>query len=323
MGSGVASRRLGRLVRQHWMMPLLGAAVLWLATAAITGTLSLRLLLLNATLATFLALAGLAQMAVVASGPGSFDLSIPYVIVLAAFTASAVMHASNSMIVPGILAGLGVGVGAGLLNGLLVIGPRIPPIVATLAVGYILFTPALQLQGPAAAGPSPSVVNLVHRQIDGASPVLIITLVICVMVALLFSRTVFGRQLHAVGQNRQAAALAGVKVSKIIVGVYLVSGLLGAATGILLAAYNAGAFINMGNVYLLGSLAAIVLGGTPVSGGVSSVAGTAIGALVITLLITVLQLSNLSAGWQDILEGLVVITVVILTSLRGRLNRTI
>ena len=311
---------LTRVGRQRWMMPFAGALVLWLVAAAITGTVSLRLLLLNATLATFLTLAGIAQMAVIASGPGSFDLSIPYVIVLSAFVASAVMHASNAMIVPGILAGLGVGAVAGLLNGLLVIGPRIPPIVATLSIGYILFTPAVQLQGAAAAGPSPAVVNLMHRQLDGASPVLAITLFICVIVAFVFGRTIFGKQLHAVGQNREAAALAGVRINRVIIGVYVVSGLLGACTGILLAAYNAGAFIGMGDVYLLGSLAAIVLGGTPVSGGVSSIIGTAIGALVITLLITVLQLSKLGAGWQNILEGLVVIVVVTVTSLRGRFS---
>ena len=74
----------------------------------------------------------------------------------------------------------------------------------------------------------------------------------------------------------------------------------------------------MADPYLLGSLAAIVLGGTPVTGGVSSVTGTAIGAVVITLLITVLELSKLGPGPQDILEGLVVIVVVTVGGLRSR-----
>lgn len=318
--TSVLMRVAREAVKQRWITPFIGALVLWLAAAAISGSLSLHLLLLNATLATFLTIAGVAQMTVVASGPGSFDLSIPYVIVLSAFITSAVMHGSNSMIVPAILAGLGAGVAAGLLNGLLVIGPRIPPIVATVSVGYILFTPALQLQGAAAAGPSPAVVSFIHKQADGASPVLGITVIICLIVAFVFGRTVYGRHLHALGQNRAAAALAGVKINQTILTVYAISGILGACAGILLAAYNAGAFIDMGDVYLLGSLAAIVLGGTPVTGGVSSVMGTAVGALVITLLITVLQLSNLGPGWQDIIEGLVVVLVVTLTSLRERVS---
>ena len=313
-----ARRGLAWVAGQRWIWPFLGAFALWLTASGISGSVSLKLLLLNATLATFLALAGIAQMVVVTSGPGSFDLSIPYVVVLSAFVASTVMHASDAMIVPGVLAGLGVGVGAGLLNGFLVVGPKIPPIVATLSIGYILFTPAIQLQQPAAAGPSPGVVTFIHQQVDGASPVLAITLFICGLMAFVFTGTVFGKQLHALGQNREAARLSGVHVNRVLVTVYVLSGLLGACAGILLASYNAGAFIDMGNVYLLGSLAAIVLGGTPVSGGVSSVAGTAIGALVITLLITVLELSNFGAGWQDILEGLAVILVVTITSLRTR-----
>jgi ribose transport system permease protein len=318
IGRPRAIGRLGWVLRQRWVWPFGGAIALWLTAAGLTGHVSLKLLLLNATLATFLALAGVAQMVVVTSGPGSFDLSIPYVIVLSAFVASAVMHAANGRLLLGIGAGLGVGIGAGLLNGLLVIGPKIPPIVATLSVGYILFTPSLELQEPAAAGPSPSLVDLVHREIDGASPVLLVTLVICVAMAFIFTGTVFGKQLHAVGQNREAARLAGVRINRVLLAVYVLSGFLAACVGILLAAYNAGAFIGMGNVYLLGSLAAIVLGGTPVVGGVSSVAGTAIGALVLTLLITVLQLSNLGIGWQYILEGVVVILVVTITSWRGR-----
>lgn len=313
----IASRRL---LTRLWVVPFASAIALWITAGVISGNLSLKLLLLNATLATFLALAGAAQMAVVTSGPGSFDLSIPYVVVLSAFVASAVMNGSNGLIVPGILAGLAVGVAAGLANGLLVIGPKIPPIVATLSVGYVLYTPALQLQGSAAAGPSPGVVNFMHRQLDGASPVLPITLVICALVTFLFTRTVFGKELHAIGQSREAARLAGVPLNRVLVSAYVVSGLLGASAGILLAGYNAGAFIGMGNVYLLGSLAAIVLGGTPVSGGISSIGGTAVGALVLTLLITVLQLSQLGPGWQDILEGSVVVAVVIATSRRVRVS---
>ncbi len=102
---------------------------------------------------------------------------------------------------------------------------------------------------------------------------------------------------------------------------FALAGLLGAVVGVLLAAYDGGAFQNIGDVYLLGSVAAVVVGGVPVTGGRSSVPATMLGALVMTLLVTVLEVSKLDAGVQDILEGVAVILIVVLAQL-GRTRQS-
>jgi ribose transport system permease protein len=96
---------------------------------------------------------------------------------------------------------------------------------------------------------------------------------------------------------------------------FMLSGLLGACLGIMLAAYAGGAFEDIGDSYLLSSVAALLVGGVPVSGGKASVAGCLSGALVMTMLITVLQVSHLSVGLQDLVEGVVVIAIVIFAQL--------
>jgi ribose transport system permease protein len=90
--------------------------------------------------------------------------------------------------------------------------------------------------------------------------------------------------------------------------------------GILLAGFDGGAFTTMGDAYLLGSVAAVVVGGVPVSGGVVSTASVMFGALVMTLLITVLEISKLAIGAQDLIEGVTIVAMVLLTSRRARVR---
>jgi ribose transport system permease protein len=148
----------------------------------------------------------------------------------------------------------------------------------------------------------------------------VVTVVIGAVVAALLGATVYGRYLHAMGQSRMAAELSGIRVRRMIVYNFMLAGLLGATVGVLLAAYDGGAFQNIGDVYLLGSVAAVVVGGVPISGGKSSVPATLLGALVMTLLITLLEVSKLSVGLQDVLEGIAVIVIVVAAQL-GRARR--
>jgi ribose transport system permease protein len=304
-----------------WVWPLAAALVLWLIACLLAGHFVVRLLLFSATLSVFLGLAGLAQMVVVTSGDGSFDLSLPYVMTLSAFISVGVMHGQNSRLIPGVLAGVAVAVAIGVANGVFVAGPKIPPIVTTLAMGYIAYTIVLEIGGQGSNLPSPALTSFVQHQVVGVSPVLAIEVAICIAVAFILKRTVYGVSLRAMGQNRRASYLAGVPVRRMIIANFAFSGLLAGCAGVLLAAYDAGAFLGMGDPFLLGSVAAVVIGGTRVGGGSSTVAGTALGALVMTLLITVLELSKFSAGPQDILEGAVVIGVVAIPAMIGGARR--
>jgi ribose transport system permease protein len=309
----------GWIGRNSWVLALGAALLLWLLAGAVSGHLSLRLLLVNATLATFLALAGVAQMVVIASGDGSFDLSLPYVITMSALLSAGAVSNAHTSSVWNILIALAAGLVVGLLNGVLTAGLSMPAMVASLSSGYIVYTVILLLEARGHFGVSVRLGDVIRAQADGAAVILIVTVVIGAILAYLLTRTIYGRHLHAMGQSRAAARLSGVRLARMIVANFALSGFMGAGVGVLLAAYNRGAFQNIGDVYLLGSVAAVVVGGVPVSGGRSSVPATMLGALVMTLIITVLQVTGLGAGVQDVLEGLTVILIVVAAQIaRGR-----
>lgn len=312
----VAPRRLRIAPSQAW--PWAAAIVLWLIACAVSGHFSFRLLLVSLTLAVFLGLAGIGQMVVLASGDGSFDLSLPYTITLAGYVSAGAVHlAAPERILIAIVGGMVVGAANGVLTAVL----KFPGIIASLAIGYVLFSVILFVEANSATSVSGGLYSFIRLEADGASAVLVIEVAISLVVAALLARTIYGRFLHAMGQSRPAAALAGVPVGRMIVVNFVVCGVLAGCVGVLLAAYDGGAFASMGDVYLLGSVAAVVVGGTPVSGGKTSVAGTLAGALVMTLLVTMLELTNASPGAQDLSEGLAVIVVVAGAGLAARIRR--
>jgi ribose transport system permease protein len=303
-------------VARAW--PWAAAVILWLIACAVSGGFSFQLLFASLTLAVFLALAGLGQMVVLASGDGSFDLSLPYTITLAGYiSAGAISAPAPERILIAVVVGMAVGAANGVLTAVL----KFPGIIASLAVGYVLFTVILFVEANPATSVSGGLYRFIRLQADGASAVLVIEVAIALVVAALLARTVYGRFLHAMGQSRPAAALAGVPVRRMIVTNFVVCGVLAGCVGVLLTAYDGGAFANMGDTYLLGSVAAVVVGGTPVGGGKTSVAGTLAGALIMTLLVTMLELTNASPGAQDLSEGLAVIAVVAGAGLVARVGR--
>jgi ribose transport system permease protein len=307
--------------RNFWIWSLAAALALWLLADALTGSFSVKLLLVNASLATFLGLAGVAQMIVITSGDGSFDLSLPYVITISAMLSAGVLGRAHSNAVYGIVLALITGTAIGCVNGALTSVLKMPAMVASLSVGYIVYSAILVLENLQFTGVSSTLGNFLRAETDGAAVVLAITAVLAVLAAILLTATVYGRHLHAMGQSRPAARLSGIRVNRMIVYNFALAGLLGAIVGVLLAAYDGGAFQNIGDVYLLGSVAAVVVGGVPVTGGRSSVPATMLGALVMTLLVTVLEVSKLAAGVQDILEGVAVIVIVVFAQL-GRTRQS-
>jgi len=294
----------------RWVWPLVAAVALWLIGGSLSGQLGPRLLLVNVTLSSFLALAALGQMTVVARGAGSFDLSVPYALTLAAFASATVMNGDDGRVVPGLIVGIAAGLAVGLVNGLLVVGPEVPPIVATLATGYIAFSIILALEGTGHAVPASGITSVLRLENSGVALVVAIAFVAWCLVGFLLRRTMFGFDLHAMGQSQQAAYMVGARVRLVTVGAFLLSGMIGGLAGILLGAYDGGVFTTMGNPYLVGSLAAVVVGGTSVQGGSTGVVATVLGALVMTLVVTVLEISHASIGVQDMVEGAIIIIVV-------------
>jgi ribose transport system permease protein len=308
----------GRAIpRPIWIWSYLGALVAWILIGIISSRLSLDSLRINAALAAFLALVALGQMLVVTGGGGGIDLSIPFVITFSAYWSAGVMNGRDSALVAGVAAGLGIGLAAGVANAFVVLGLGIPPIVGTLAIGFVADSGVNVYSSKTTLGaPSPALARFVRGSVLSVPWIVVVSAVLAALAGLLLGRTVPGRQLVATGQSVAAAELSGVPVARVRALAYVSSGLLAGFTGVALAAYDNGAFLNMGDPYLLASIGAVVLGGSLIAGGRSTAVGTLGGALFLTLIVTLMEVSRIAIGLQDLFEGLLIILVLI--AARGR-----
>ena len=306
----------------RWIWAALAVAVLWVVLSAVSGRWSVASLSGIVLSASFLTCVALGQMLVVTTGRGNIDLSVAGVLTQSAFLALVVVQGQDGRIWLGVLAALALGAGVGLVNAALVIWLRIPAIIATLATGYILASAALMTN---AADFGPRVVAPGLRWLAsgkwGEVPVFaLVTLAAVLATALVLRATVFGRRLSAIGQSRAAARLAGVPVNRVLVTAFVASGVLSALTGLVLGAYVGGAFLEIGQRYLLQSVAAVVLGGTLIAGGHGTALGPWFAAILLILMVTIMQILSLPRGTQDLLQGMVVILVLALAA-RGPARR--
>jgi ribose transport system permease protein len=299
--------------RNRWIWALLGVLILWALLSALSGQLSLSSLSGVAISSSFLVLVALGQMAVVTTGGGNIDLSIASVMTLSAYVALIVIGGHDSRLALGVVATLGLGLLVGAINAMLVLLARIPAIIATLATGYILATASL-LANRAIPGftIAPSLRVIATARVAGVPIMAIVAVAVVGVASLVLNRTVYGRTLSALGQNAIAARLAGVRTVRVAAGAFLASSVLAAFTGLLLGAYVGGAFLEMGQPYLLQSLGAVVLGGTLIFGGSATSVGTFFGAVLLVLIVTTMQIAQLPPGTQDVVEGVVIIAVLAL-----------
>ncbi len=311
--------------RNRWIWSLLGVLILWALLSAVTSQLSLSSLSGVAISSSFLALVALGQMAVVTTGDGNIDLSIASVMTLSAYIALIVIGGHDSRLFLGVVVTLGLGLFVGAVNAALVLVARIPAIIATLATGYVLATASLLANRAIPGFTIAPMLRAVATARIGGVPIMALVAVIAVIAAsIVLTRTAYGRTLSAVGQNARAARLAGVKTVRVAAGAFLASSVLAAFTGLLLGAYVGGAFLEMGQPFLLQSLGAVVLGGTLILGGSATAVGTMFGAVLLVLIVTTMQIAQLPPGTQDVVEGAVIIAVLALaggTGFRKRVKR--
>jgi ribose transport system permease protein len=209
------------------------------------------------------------------------------------------------------------------VNATLVVLFRIPAIIATLASGYILATATL-LANRAIPGfkVAPAIHYIATGRI-GAMPVIVLVAIgVTALFSLVLRYTAYGRMLSAVGQNVRAARLAGVRTSWVTASAFFTSSILASVAGMLLGGYVGGAFLEMGQPYLLQSLGAVVLGGTLIFGGSATPVGTLIGSMLLVLVVTTMQIAGLPPGMQDVVQGVVIITVLALAG-GGTVRRSI
>jgi len=284
----------------------------WLAAIAFThGYGAGGMLTAGLALAVFSVITGVAQMFVITLGPGNVDLSLPANIGLASAVAMKVMDGSDSMTALGLLAALLSGLGVGFGNYLLIWLLRIPPIIATLSASFIIQSVGISYGRGLQIKPPPGFADFTTSQIVGIPWLAIGTFILTILFGILLHRTIFGRSVLAIGQNPRAAWLAGIKVERTRCLTYVLSGALGGICGALLAGYFRGSSLEIGDEYLLASIALVVIGGTSVMGGKANLAGLWGAGLFLVLLLTMLNTFGVSAGIRYIVTGLVIIGVIV------------
>ena len=242
---------------------------------------------------------------------GGIDLSVGAVLAIGGSVTAVLMKWAGLPILLAIAGGLGVGLLAGFISGTLVAWVRIPSFIATLAMMAVARGGTLVLTG----GKPVSGFTRAFRGIAGyAGPLpllFIITLGIYTLWQLVLSHTRLGRYIYAVGGNELSTRFAGVDVRKVKLAVFLFSGLCAALGGVMLDARLNAAYPTAGEGYELDAIAAAVLGGVSFSGGIGSLVGTFMGALVMTVLGNILNLLKVAAFYQYIAKGLILAVAAI------------
>lgn len=296
---------------QPWIWSFAAAAAVWLAAIAYTGGTGAGGMLTAAlSLAAFTVIVGIGQMFVITLGPGNVDLSLPANIGLSSAIAMTVMDGSDSRVALGLLAAVAAGLGVGVANYGLIRALRIPPIIATLSASFIIQSIDISYGRGLQIKPPEGFARVAGQRFAGVPLLAIGTVAFAALTALVLHRTVFGRSVLAIGQNMRAAHLAGLRVERVRLTTYALCGALGGLDGALLAGYFRGANVDLGNEYLLSSIAVVVIGGTSVAGGRANVAGVWGGALFLVLLLTMLNTFGVSAGVRLLLTGLIIVGVV-------------
>ncbi|MET9712252.1 substrate-binding domain-containing protein [Nocardiopsis alba] len=249
---------------------------------------------------------------------GGIDLSVGSVAALSA-TALAFLAAIDGVpIWLAVVLAAATGTACGLVNGALIAYGKLPPFIATLAMLSIGRGLSLVIsEGSPIALPDP--VARLGDSLGGWLPVpVLIMLLMGLVTAVILRRTFTGRAMYAIGGNEEAARLSGIRVERQKLGIYALSGLFAAVAGVILAARLASAQPQAAQGYELDAIAAVVIGGASLAGGVGTALGTLIGALILAVLRNGLNLLSVSAFWQQVVIGVVIALAVLFDTLRRR-----
>jgi ribose transport system permease protein len=299
------------ILRRPWIWSFIGAILVFIATIAYTrGVGAGGIVTAALSLAVFTVIVGIGQMFVITLGPGNVDLSLPANIGLAGAVAMKTMNNSDAMVVPGLAAALGSGVAVGVFNYLLIRALRIPPIIATLSSSFIILSIDISYGRGLQIKPPPGFADFTNIQLLGIPVLAIVVVLFSILAGIALQRMVYGRSVLAIGQNMRAAWLAGIPVERIRFFTYVLCGALGGLNGALLAGYFRGATVDIGNEYLLSSIAVVVIGGTSVAGGKANVPGIWGASLFLVLLLTMLNTMGVSPGLRLISTGLIIVAVI-------------
>lgn len=260
--------------------------------------------------ATVLAIVAFGMHFVISTG--SIDLSVGSTLSLAGLVGAAVSLWAGPL---GIVAALGVGALVGLFNGVVFTYLKVPSFMVSL--GTLLAVQGLTI---VYSRSNPIVIDASIMPIGMFPNIVYVAAGVFVLCYVLYNHTTFGRYCMAIGGDERVSGMSGLPVNAVKVSVFVVSGLLAGLGGIVMAARLGAATPTAGNAFELSVISAVVLGGTPLTGGVGSMQNTVIGALIIAMLGNGLIILGISSEIQKIITGLILILAVFLSLERGKIG---
>ena len=291
------------------------AAMLLVGGALYEGFLSLQVMLNLLIDNAFLLVIAIGMGFVILSG--GIDLSVGAVAALSAMVSSWLFVSAG---LPGWLAlvgGLVAGLLAGVVNGLANAYGKLPSFIATLAMLSVARGLTLVISDGRPIK-TPAEVSFLGGNLGPVPMPIVVLLVAALVASFLLNRTVIGRSMYAVGGNAEAARLSGLPVKRILVTVFALAGLFAALAGLLLAGRLDSAQPQAAAGYELDAIAAVVIGGASLSGGLGKISGTFVGALVLVVIRNGLNLLNVTSFWQQVVIGLVIALAVGVDVLRRK-----
>jgi ribose transport system permease protein len=256
---------------------------------------------------TFLALASLGQMLVIMTG--GIDLSVPGTFTLAGILVVGVGQTSDDRIVIALLTALAAAVVIGLVNGILIGGLKLNALIVTLAVGQVVTGITNRYYSSVAIQSSvpPALSDWTTTRFFGVSRIFWLGVVVTIVCIVVFRYTTFGRRFQVVGANPTAATVSGLRVNLNQIGAYVVAAVLYAMAGVLLAAFLRSPGVTFGASYLLGPIAAVVIGGASLTGGLASPMSTWAAAFFLAGLNQMMRVMGLPTALQFVVFGLVIV----------------
>lgn len=305
-------RRLAALKDHKQLVMAYGVMVLILIFAQIVSPGFLALNHLDSILRQicFLAIVGIGQTCAIMTG--GIDLSVASVIAVSNVVSAQLMSGQDENVPIAFLVVLGIGLFAGLANGIGVQYLKISPLVMTLAMGSVMQGAAyIYCKGAPKGATAPFVRNLAIGKLFGISLPFLIWLVLAAVFIIVLKCTTIGRAIYAVGTNQEAARQSGIHTSRTVIGVYALSGVMSALVGFLLIGYTGTSFLNTGEPYTMNSIAAVVIGGTSVAGGSGGYVGTIAGAVIMTVLVSILTVAKIPEFGRQMAQGLIILAILL------------
>ncbi|MEO3997755.1 ABC transporter permease [Mesorhizobium sp. CAU 1732] len=258
---------------------------------------------------------------------GGIDLSVGTLMTFCAVIAGVVLTYWGMPLPLGIAAAILAGCAAGLVSGVFIAKLKVPPFIATLGMMLILKGLSLVISGtrPIYFNDTPGFTQIAQGSIIGsfipAVPIpngVLVLFLVAIVVSFILSKTALGRYTFALGSNEEAVRLSGVNTDRWKIAVYALAGSICGIAGLLIASRLNSAQPALGQGYELDAIAAVVIGGTSLSGGRGTVLGTLIGALIMSVLLNGLRILSVAQEWQTVVTGSIIILAVYIDMLRRR-----